>query len=201
VTAAVTATDLAAHTALTTTAHGGLVASSDARLSDARHGLVVASSATPAGPSNTTAATALFSASVTAAAGDVLRLTLAGDWLNFTGSAQTVQLAVSLGGVELMASDAESFNSGAQRREWRMDVEVLFPTAATQAASALFVMSAATADNWTLGTTNQLGPGFGSGSVVASTPVTLKVDATLGVADASCEMLCKMAVLQRLRAS
>lgn len=201
VVAAETKSAVDAHTAETTGAHGGLVASTDSRLTDSRAGLLVASASASTGPSGTTDPTELFSASVTAAAGDVLRLRLAGDMLNSTGSAESIQLSVLLGGTTLLATDAESFNSGMQRREWWLDVEVLFPTPSSQHVAALLVVAAATADAWTLGTTNQLGPGFATAAVNASAPVTFAVQATLGAANASFEMLAKLAVLSRLSAA
>ncbi len=152
------------------------------------------------GPSNTAAETTLATFSTTAAALDVLTFVAFGDMLNNTGSPVTVTLAFKIGSTTVATSNAVSCNSGAQRREWWCQVDVVCASTSSQLVGGGMVgPGATTADAWPIATSSFNGPLYGSASEDTTSAKAFTLTATLGTASSSADFLCRGAYLRRAR--
>lgn len=159
------------------------------------------STATPTTFESSTAEVDIFTYSISgAAAGDVYRLVLGGDYLNFSGSASTGIFKVKLGATTIATATATSWNSGAQRREWRMEVDLVVGTLTQQSVSAWVTQAAATADNWPMATTAAgAAPGYGTATENLATAKTLAITHQHSVNNSDTEIVVGNACLTRLR--
>lgn len=129
-----------------------------------------------------------------------IRVVAAGEFLNNTGGADTVQFRVKLGATTLLATAALSFNASANRRKWRMEIDILAEAEDLQRVSGTLEISDADTDSFAdHGTDGQAATGYGTGAEVTSAPLTFKITGQLGTSNALLEVTCTMAQVELIR--
>lgn len=150
------------------------------------------------------AETDLLSVGVPAGALDTpgrkVRVEIAGDILNNTGSAQTVVLKFKYDDTTILTTKAISLAASANRRKWRAEIELIAETSSAQRCSALAHISEAATDTFATDETDGVNiTGYGTSAETTATEKTVKVTAQLGASDANLEITSKMATVELLR--
>ena len=151
---------------------------------------------------NTTTETDLYSFALPTnlAAGDILRLSLRGDYLNNTGSGQGLTIKVKIGATTAitLASSGTQFGTGTDRRDWHADVLIACEGTAAQRVYTSVVVGMNTAAAINAGSTFAMGNETGSATEDTTSAKTLAVTATLTTASANLEVTAKIAVLEKI---
>ena len=133
------------------------------------------------------------------AATNMVRFTVAGDFLNNSGSSDTVLFKVKLGTSVALTTPAVSLANSANRRQWRLVVDVLAEGDALQRLSAVLHFSDDTADNF--GPAETYLVGYGTDTEDGTATVDVSVTATLGTAAATLDIRSHMALLEAVHGS
>lgn len=145
--------------------------------------------------------------------GDLVRLRAYGDLLNNSGSAVTYALALIIGATSyvdtspttIASSNAYSVSASANRAKWRLQADLLVTDAKTnsqlgaQRAGLEFMLTAQSATAVPITTGAATAVGYGSSAVDLTRTQPLLLAATLGTANASADMYCRMATWELLR--
>ena len=156
---------------------------------------------------NTTTETELVSLIVPAyglATGQVVRLTVAGDFLNNSGGAATLLFKVKLGTSVALTTQALSIPASANGRKWRMIVDVLAETDALQRLSAQAFMSEALTQDFAWSEWSADGAtavGYGTDTEDGTSTVDVSVTATLGTAATTINIRRHMGFLEAVHGS
>lgn len=165
---------------------------------------VLARTLTDVSVANTVTETDLVSLTIPAAAvaaGDLVRLTVSGDALNNTGLGVDYTYRFKLGATTVLATAAVSVAAATNRRTWRLVVDIVFPTTASERVSAAFQGSGSQTDTWKSGATTfpSGATGYGTASESAVTALTAKLTVQMGTAAANADSVAHHAVLELVR--
>lgn len=136
-----------------------------------------------------TKTTVLTQGTGAAQAGDEFVLTVWGDSLNQTGSAQTYTLDLNLGATSLASSSALSVTTSSSRRKWWLEVNLLVASTTSQNVGGVFSLGAAGTQTWMLASTGLGGSGgfFSTATEDMSTSKDITLAVTMGAANSSLE--------------
>lgn len=135
--------------------------------------------------------------------GYAVRATFWGDLLNNTGGGATVIFKVKLDdgtAATPLTTPAVSLSTSANRRQWRMVVDVLSVAASdSQRVAGVLHISDASTDTFSAGSTDGLTlVGYGTATETTSSIISVDVTATLGTSSANLEVTCKGGILEAL---
>ena len=123
------------------------------------------------------------------AAGDVLRFSASGDYLNNSGGAQDHIVRFYIGATAVLTTPTQSPAATATRRKWLAETEVVIESTSAERIVGLFlVTSAATADSWGASSLFNNGHNTAAVSMTGATDIALTVDFLN--ANASLDMRC-----------
>lgn len=155
------------------------------------------SSLVAAGPSNTVAETTLASLTTPSGlvAGDCIRLRVAGDALNSTGSNVSVTLKLKIGATTVATSNNLALATAATgRRKWIAEFDIDLATLSSEVITGRVTISASTANEIVLGTTSA-GAAYATAAVDMTTLPAITLTATLDTASASAEFIARSSKL------
>lgn len=137
---------------------------------------------------NTTAETAVVQATIPTdlAAGDKLRLTAAGDYINNNAGATAANLTfkIKIGATTYLTSTQMSLGASSSRRQWRVTVEVDVNNATNdQRLIATLLLTNAASGNWPCASAQFAGTGTIQSTSNLTTGPNLQITATHGTAD------------------
>ncbi len=135
--------------------------------------------------------------------GYAVRATFWGDILNNTGGGDTALFKVKLDdgtAATLLTTPAVSLSASANRRQWRLVVDILSDASAdSQRVSGVLHISDASAVTFSLGSTDGITLiGYGTATETTSNIISVDVTVTLGSSSANLEVTCKGGLLEAL---
>jgi hypothetical protein len=156
---------------------------------------------TDLGPVNTVTETVVASQAIptTIAAGDVVKLHADGDSLNNSGSSATVTLKAIIGGTTVVTSTAVSMASGANRRSWQVEIDVLVVATNDQRLVVEAIVTAAGTATWGMFNNSFSGAGDGTATEDLTAGKNLQLSATLSAANASLDFVCHKSWLEVIK--
>jgi hypothetical protein len=131
------------------------------------------------------------------AADGVVRLTAVGDFLNNTGSADTITFKVKLGTSVALTTPTISLAASTTRRKWRLELDIIAETDTAQRLSAVLHISDAATDNFAADGVSYTG--YGTDTETGTAAVDVSVTATLGTSSALLEVRHHAAILEAIR--
>lgn len=134
-----------------------------------------------------------------------LRLTLAGDYLNNTGTTQTLKITVMFGGSTPLNTGAMVIPTSANRRQWRLELIGMNSATGSQKWMAFWSLSGPATVNFVVDDPGSTGDSRGTAGRVASgidttAAVSIVFLSQHGVANASLSLRKEIAILERLPA-
>ena len=131
-----------------------------------------------------------------------LRLTMSGDYLNNTGVDRDLTLESLLGAVTVLSTGNMVIPASANRRDWRLVVEMMNSAAGAQKWSASLEISQADANTFPVtdptATTDARGTGYAASAEDTTVAQTIRIQTQHSVADPLLSFRQEMAILERI---
>lgn len=165
-------------------------------------GSLVDESHADAGPVNTTTETAAASLTLPAgavAAGDLVRLTLFGDYLNNSGGSVNYTYKVKVGATTVMTSTTSTIPTTANRAKYKATVDIMIVSTTAQRVSALVNSTGAAATGFDVITASRCMVGYGTSAEDTSSSKTIQFTVTLNTANALTDFVCHAATLEVIK--
>lgn len=133
------------------------------------------------------------------AVGDVLKFSAFGDAMNNSGSTVTYTWRFKIGSTTLLATPALSHATGANRRKWTFNADIMFPTTASERVGGRLLTTGSSNQTMDAVATALVADGYGEATEDTAAALNVILTCQLGTSAATADVILRAAALELVK--